>query len=246
MQGAGCVSICSAPLWSAACLWTLSSGMRSLTTSCAHPSFLAASRWHHPQLRLPSRKQNPPHLSLFKTPLSCLEGTTMKPCQAQRGILCLLSVRSTCCRPPVPCIAAMPASPPPAPSLDQASPPRPAHSGPPVTMLSRRQDLLQNLFCLTGPFFHPLLSPLLPPDAFRARSRVMSKHFFGISLHRYCVRHSVLPLSCCAWPQVGTLNAPECACNSFSSCICMLVLPLKTADRVPAAAESVEVQGSSQ
>ncbi len=229
MQGAGCVNICSAPPWSAACLWTLSSGTRSLTTSCAHPSFLAASRWHHPQLRLLFKKQNPSHLSPSKTPLSCLEGTTIKPCQAQRGILCLPSVRSTCCRPPVPCTVAMPASLPPAPSLDQASPPRPAHSGPPLTMLSRRRDLLRNLSCLTGPFFHPLLRPLLPQDVFHARDQVTSKHLSGRSLHCHCVRHSVLPLSCCAWQQVGTLNAPLHTCNSFPSLTCMSKLTLKTA-----------------
>lgn len=217
MQGAGCVSICNAPPLSAACLLTLSSGMRSLTTSCAHQSFLATSRWHHLQLRPLFRKQNPPHLSPSKTPLSCLEGAMMKPCQAQRGILCLLLVRSTCSRHPVPCIAAMPASPPPAPSLDQASPPRPAHSSPLLIVLSRRRDLLQNLSCLTGPFFLPLLSPLVPPDGFHARSQVMSKHVFGTSLHCYFVRHSVLPLPCWTGQQIGTLNAPLYTWNSFPS-----------------------------
>ena len=156
------MSICSAPPWSVACLSTLSSRMRSLETSCAHPSFLAASKQQLPQLRLLYRKQSPPRLSPSRTAPSSLESTMTRPCQAQRVRLCHLSARSICCKHLAPHTAAMPASPAPAPSLGPGSLCLPDH---PFITNSRLLYLPQGLSCPTGLSSQPSVTSPRPQDS---------------------------------------------------------------------------------
>ena len=121
--------------------------MRSLETSCAHPSFLAASKQQLHQLRLLYRKQSPPRLSPSRIPPSSLESTMTRPCQAQRARLCHLSARSICCKHLAPHTAVTPASPAPAPSLGPANLYLPDH---PLITYSRLLYLLQGPSCPTG------------------------------------------------------------------------------------------------